>query len=84
MSDFKDLIEIGEFYILSQKFDEALKALKKAERMKKNEARLYFDMGMAYEGLNDYEQAREAYRAALTIDDEHKEAREHLDRLIEQ
>lgn len=84
MSDFKDLLEIGQFYILSQKFDEALKTLRKAEKIKNNDAQLYFQMGMAYEGLNDHEQARKAYRAALDIDKEHKEAQEHLDRLIEQ
>jgi len=84
MSDFDDLLEIGEFYILSQKFDEALKTLKKAEKIKKDNAQLYFNIGMAYEGLNDHEQARKAYRAALDINKEHKDAREHLDRMIEQ
>ncbi|OGC41954.1 hypothetical protein A2Y85_06465 [candidate division WOR-3 bacterium RBG_13_43_14] len=84
MSDFNDLLEIGEFYILSQKFDEAIRTLKRAEKIKKDDARLYFNMGMAYEGLSSHEQARNAYRAALEINKEYKEAREHLDRLIEQ
>ncbi len=84
MSDFDDLLEISDFYILSQKFDEALKALKKAEKLKKGNAQLFFKIGLAYEGLNDIEQARKAYRKALEIDDNYKEAREHLERLIEQ
>jgi len=32
---FDDLIELSDFYILSQKFEEAIKVLKKAEKMKK-------------------------------------------------
>jgi superkiller protein 3 len=83
-TEFEDLLELSDFYILSQKYEEALKVLKKAEKENKMSAKLYFNMGMAYEALGKYDNARESYRLALKIDPENKSAREHLDRLIEE
>jgi len=81
---FKDLIELSDFYILSQKFEEAIKALKKAERIKKTEPKLYYNFGIAYEALNENNDARNAFRLALKLDPNFKSAQEHLDRLIEE
>jgi tetratricopeptide (TPR) repeat protein len=83
-SDFDDLIELSDFYILSQKFDEAVKALKKAEKIDKMDPRLYYNFGMAYEGLNEKDKARESFRLALKLKPDLKSAEEHLDRLIEE
>lgn len=82
--DFDDLIELSDFYILSQKFDEAIKMLKKAEKIKKMAPKLYYNLGIAYESLNEKSAARDAFRLALKIDPDFKAAQEHLDRLIEE
>jgi Flp pilus assembly protein TadD len=84
MSDYEHLIELSDFYILSQKFDEALKSLKKAEKINKRDPKLYYNIGIAYEGLNDNEHARNAFRLALKLDPQLTSAQEHLDRLIEE
>lgn len=84
MSDFEDLIELSDFYILSQKYEEALKSLRKAEKINRMEPKLYYNMGLAYEGLNDKDNARNAYRLALELDADLLSAREHLDKLIEE
>ena len=84
MSDYEHLLELSNLYILSQEFDEALKSLKKAEKINKIDPKLYYNMGIAYEGLNDKEHARNAFRLALKLDPQLVSAQEHLDRLIEE
>ena len=82
-SEFIDLLELSDFYLLSQKFEEALKVLKKAEKIEKMSSKLYFNMGMAYEALGLLDQARDSFRVALKVDPSNKNAQEHLDRLVE-
>lgn len=82
--DFDDLIELSDFYIVSQKFEEAIKVLKKAENIKKIAPKLYYNLGIAYEALNENDKARDSFRLVLKIDPGFKSAREHLDKLIEE
>jgi tetratricopeptide (TPR) repeat protein len=79
-----DLIELSDFYILSQKFEEAIKVLKKAEKINKIVPKLYYNLGIAYEALSENIQARDSFRLALKLDPNFKPAQEHLDKLIEQ
>ena len=44
--------------------------------------KLYYDMGIAHEGLNENDQARTAFRQALTLKPDYESAQQHLDRLI--
>jgi Flp pilus assembly protein TadD len=84
MSDqYKDLIELSDFYIISQQYDEAVKILKKAEKISKVDPKLYYNLGIVYEALNEIADARDAFRLALKLNPEFKSAQEHLDRLIE-
>ncbi|MBN2621050.1 hypothetical protein JXB22_08170 [candidate division WOR-3 bacterium] len=39
-TEFDDLLELSDFHILSQKFDEAMKVLKKAEKLEKRNCKL--------------------------------------------
>lgn len=82
--DYNDLVELAGFYILSQRYDEAIKVLRRAEKMRKTDARLYYNLGIAYEALNEMNEAREAFRFVLKLDPDHKSAQEHLDKLIEE
>lgn len=82
--DYQDLIELSEFYILSQRYEEAIKILKRAEKIKKIEPRLYYNLGIAYEALNEIGDARESFRLALKLNPDFKSAQEHLDELIEE
>jgi len=81
---FEDLLELSEFYILSQKFEEAVKVLKKAEKINKKDSRLYYNFGIVYEALNEKDKAINFFRAALSLDPDFKAAQEHLKRLIEE
>ncbi|MGB3341895.1 MAG: tetratricopeptide repeat protein [bacterium] len=82
--DFDDLLELGNFYILSQRFEEALKVLKKAEKIDKMNPALYFNMGMAHEGLNERDEARNSFRLTLKLNPDDKAAQEHLTKLVEE
>ena len=81
---FRDLIELSDFYILSQQYDESIKILKRAEKLCKTDAKLYYNLGIAYEALNEASDARDAFRLALKLNPEYKSAQDHLDRLIEE
>jgi Flp pilus assembly protein TadD len=82
--DYNDLVELAGFYILSQRYDEAIKALRRAEKIHKTDPRLYYNLGIAYEALNETSEAREAFRLVLKLAPDHKSAQEHLDKLIEE
>lgn len=79
---FKDLLELSDFYIISQQFDEALKVLKRAEQIDKLEPKLYYNIGIVHEALNEHDQARTAFRQALVLKPDYESAQQHLDRLI--
>ncbi len=81
-NDFQDLLELSEFYILSRKYDEAIKVLKKAQKLNNREPKLYYNLGIAYEALNDRDKAINSFRQALSLDPAFQSAQEHLNKLI--
>jgi Flp pilus assembly protein TadD len=81
---YKDLIELSDFYIISQQYDEAIRILRRAEKQCKVDPKLYYNLGIAYEALNEASDARDSFRLALKLNPEFKSAQEHLDRLIEE
>lgn len=81
---YEDLVELGKFYILSQRFDEAIKILKRARRLNNRDPQLYYDLGIAHEALNEKDDAIKAFRLALSLDPSLKAAAEHLERLIKE
>jgi len=81
-SDFQDLLELSEFYILSQKYEEAIKILKKAQKINNREPKLYYNFGIAYEALNERDKAINCFRQALSLDPNFQSAQEHLNKLI--
>jgi len=83
-STYEDLLELGEFYIISQKFEEAIKVLKKAQKINDRNAKLYYDFGIAYEALNERDKAISSFRVALSLDPNFKSVQEHLEKLIEE
>ncbi|GAH79182.1 unnamed protein product, partial [marine sediment metagenome] len=75
---------LGNFYTLSQKFEEAIKILKRAEKINKMNPELYYNLGMAYEGLNEKDKARDSFRLVLKLNPDYKSAQEHLIKLVEE
>jgi len=69
-----ELLEKAEFYILNQKYSEALKILKDVATLENSNPHAHYLYGLALEGSNE--------REVLELDAGHAQAREHLDRLI--
>jgi protein O-GlcNAc transferase len=81
---YEDLLELGEFYIISQKYNEAIKIFRKAEIVHNLDPKLYYDLGVAYEALNERDKAITSFRQALSLDAKYTAAQEHLAKLVGQ
>lgn len=79
----QDLLEKAQFYILNRCYSEAIKILKKLVSDEEAGPHAYYLYGLAFEGSNDLEEAKQAFRRVLELAPDHAEAREHLDRLID-
>ncbi len=77
-----ELLELAMFYLLNSKFEEAIAQFKKVIELRPEDAEVYYDLGISYEGLNMTEEAKESFRKALELDPGLKKAEERLDRLI--
>jgi tetratricopeptide (TPR) repeat protein len=78
----QEKLEKAQFYILNQKYSEALKMLKDVVEAEEANPHAYYLYGLALEGSNNREEAKKFFRRVLELDPDHTEAREHLDRLI--
>ncbi|MEO0076536.1 MAG: tetratricopeptide repeat protein [candidate division WOR-3 bacterium] len=76
----QDYLELGQFYLLNQKYSEAIKQFNLALKQKPD-ANIYYHLGLAYEALNQIPQAKTMYCKALALDPNHKDAQVHLERL---
>jgi len=86
ISDRKELanalFEIGKFYFFNERYDEALRVLKKAADMNKKDPEIYYNIGLVHEAKNENIQAKEMYLKALELNPKLAVAQEHLDRLV--
>lgn len=78
----QEKLEKAQFYILNQKYSQALKILKGVVEAEEANPHAYYLYGLALEGSNNREEARKYFRRVLELDANHTAAREHLDRLI--
>ncbi len=78
----QDLIEMGKFYFVSEKYDEAIDEFQKALKLNPKNAEIYYNLGIVYETKNINQEAKEMYAKTLEINKDHKLAQEHLDRLV--
>ncbi|MCX8015534.1 MAG: tetratricopeptide repeat protein, partial [candidate division WOR-3 bacterium] len=76
----QDYFELGQFYLLNQKYSEAIKQFNLALRQKPD-AVIYYYLGLAYEASNQIIKAKEMYRKAVTLDPKCQDAQVRLDRL---
>jgi len=83
INETQDLLEKAQFYILNQKYSEALKILKRLTAEEDAGPHTFYLYGLALEGSNSFEEAKGAFRRVLELAPDHKEAHEHLDKLID-
>ncbi|MCL2799024.1 MAG: tetratricopeptide repeat protein [Endomicrobia bacterium] len=77
-----DLMEMGKFYFLNNKYDEAVAEFKKVLELNTNNAEAYYNIGLINETSNNTDEAKKMYSKALSINPDYKTAREKLNRLI--
>ena len=77
-----ELMELGKFYFLNNKYDEAVVKFNKVIGMNPNNAEAYYNIGLIKETNNDFDGAKKMYAKALNIDEAYKSARERLNKLI--
>lgn len=81
--DFDDLLETGQFYLLNKNYEKAIEVFFKALKIKED-AIIYYQLGMAYEGLNQIDKAKKMYRKSLELNPKLEEANKRLDELVKE
>jgi len=79
----EDLIEEAKFEMLAGQYEDAEKFLLRALKQDKDNVEALFDLGVLYEITHKQFKALECFQKVLEINPEHKEAREHVDKLAE-
>lgn len=77
-----EIMELGKFYFLNNKYDEAVNEFKKVLLINPANAEAYYNIGLIKEGGNNIDEAKEMYTKALNIKSDYKMARERLNKLI--
>jgi len=76
------LIELGKFYFLNEKYDEAITKFKEAAKIDENNAEIYYNLGIVYESKNLPEEASQMYTKALELNPNHGLASKHLGKIV--
>ena len=77
-----DLVEMGKFYFISGKYDEAIEEFEKVVKINPKNADAYFNIGMVKEAKNDSSGAKKMYEKTLEIIPDHKTAKKRIDKLV--
>jgi tetratricopeptide (TPR) repeat protein len=76
-----NLIELGKFYFVNNKFDEAIAEFKKILEVNPSNAEVYYNLGLIKEVSNLPTEAKDMYSKALAIRPDYKIARDRLNKL---
>jgi tetratricopeptide (TPR) repeat protein len=77
-----DHIELGKFYFMNNKFDEAILEFKKALELNPSNAEAFYNIGLIKEVSKLPNEAKDMYSKALAINPDYKIARDRLNKLI--
>ena len=75
-------IELGKFYFLNNKQEEAIVEFEKALELNSENAEAYCHLGLVYETSNNFDLAKQMYMKALAIKNDYPMVRERLNKLI--
>jgi len=76
------LIELGKFYFLNEKYDEAIRKFKEAVKIDENNTEIYYNLGIVYESKNLPDEASQMYTKALELNPDHQLASKHLEKIV--
>lgn len=78
----EELFETGRFYLINNRYDEALKIFEKLLKEKKDDPEVLYHIGLIKEAKNELEDAKDIFLKVLEIQPKHKLAKKHLDKLL--
>jgi len=76
------LVELGKFYFLNEKYDNAISKFKEAIKIDENNAEIYYNLGIVYESKNLPEEASQMYMKTLELNPGHQLASKHLEKIV--
>jgi len=76
------LIELGKFYFLNEKYDEAIRKFKEAVKIDEKNTEIYYNLGIVYESKNLPDEASQMYTKALELNPDHQLASKHLEKIV--
>jgi tetratricopeptide (TPR) repeat protein len=62
------LLEVGQTYLLNKEYERAIKKFSEALRINPHDPELYYYLGLAYEGAEQYQEAITMYEKTLKLD----------------
>ncbi len=77
----ENLIELGKFYYINKKFDEAMEQFVKALDLDPDNEQVLMSIGLIHEVHNEPEKAKEVYQKILKKNPENSAARDKLNKL---
>ncbi|MDR1721053.1 MAG: tetratricopeptide repeat protein [Endomicrobium sp.] len=75
-------IELGKFYFLNNKYDEAVSEFRKVLEINPANAEAYYNIGLIKESSNLIDEAKEMYSRALAVKPDYEIVRNRLNKLI--
>lgn len=78
----EDLFETGKFYLLNNRYDEALKIFEQLLKDRPDDPEVYYHIGLAKEAKNELAEAKNMFLEVLKRKPNHKLAKKHLNKLI--
>ncbi|MEN3013611.1 MAG: tetratricopeptide repeat protein [Endomicrobiia bacterium] len=78
----EELFETGKFYLINNRYDEALKIFEQLYKENKNDPEILYHIGLVKEAQNEIEEAKDIFLKVLELQPKHKLAKKHLDKLL--
>ncbi|MCS7151546.1 MAG: tetratricopeptide repeat protein [Endomicrobia bacterium] len=78
----EDLFETGKFYLLNNRYDEALKIFEQLLKCCPDNPEVYYHIGLIKEAKNELIDAKNMFLEVLKRKPNHKLAKKHLNKLI--
>jgi tetratricopeptide (TPR) repeat protein len=75
------LLELGQSYLLNKEYEHAIKKFSAALKINPHDPELYYNLGLAYEGADKFNEAIEMYEKTLKLDKNFSNAEIRLNKL---
>ncbi|MFC1566563.1 tetratricopeptide repeat protein [bacterium] len=82
LNETQELLELGKFYFVNQKFDQAIKEFIRVLDQEPDNTDATYNMAVAYEAANNIEQAKIYYERTIELDPKNESAKTKLAKIV--